>query len=138
VDPKKQHSYDLSDWFVKDVALSLFPIFAAFSVDYLKTGSIDVAKIIGDGTLVLSSFSIAAPSVINTIKITKIDNQYKHHGYLVAFFCFFLLLIYATFKTATKSDIKVVITVSILSLIFSVVASYRDYYLRDYLGVNDD
>ena len=125
---------DIADWLVKDVALSLFPIGAALLMDFLKTNSVDWAKLIGDGTLVLSSFSIAAPAVFNTIKMNNIDKAYKIHGYILTFFCFFLLLIYAVFKTSANSDLTFVITISLICLFFAVIASYRDFSLREFIG----
>ena len=127
---------DFADWIVGDILLTLLPVLFAILLDLLRYYVVDPVKILGDGTLVLSSFSISAPSVVRTIRMTSDktiprSKGIKNVGYVTLFISFINIIIYAAFKTTKTPNMKVVLPVSIACLITSSIISYIEQTLRN-------
>ncbi len=133
VTPSKEKN-DFVDWLFFEIFLTLLPIILALLLNWLQTFSFSLSKIIGDGTLVLSAFSISIPSVARIIKIS-VDSTiphrkgYKRTGYAALIITVINAIVYASFKTTT-SDFQIVFPVSIICLVTSSVVSFIEQSLR--------
>lgn len=82
---------------------------------------------IGDGELILASFLVVTPSIMDYYKsdFTKKDQEHKKIFYLLLFVTFFELTAYTTIKTNSKNIIEIVYITSALCVVSSVTISWQ-------------
>ena len=111
------------DWWVGTVFLTFFPILLSMIISYLVVGRINFDRIIGDGELILASFLIVVPSIINFFKGQKIEPKHKVYFYCLLFLSFFQIVTYTCIKINSSSKTDVVNIASGFSVISSIMIS---------------
>ena len=122
---KARRNLEMIDWWFGTVFLAFFPMLFSVIADFYRNGTVDIYRIFGDGELILSSFLITTPSLMNLHKKGNIKNIYKLLFYVLLFAAFFQLIAYTIIKTnATNNPIVVYIT-SGLCVISSIFISWQ-------------
>lgn len=113
---------DLVDWWINTVFLAFFPIIISIIMSILIHSSVDFNRMIGDGELILSSFLVSTPSLIN---LYKGRNENKLIFYLLLFASFFQLIAYTTIKTNLNNSSTIVYITSFICVITSIIISLK-------------
>lgn len=111
------------EWWVETVILAFFPIIISMLMAVLRYTYLDVGRMIGDGELILSSFSISTPSLISHYR--EKNKESKSLFYLLMFSTFFQLITYVTIKTNSANKSSVVYLASFICVITSVILSAK-------------
>lgn len=121
------NSDDIVDWLVGTVILTFFPIIISMIISLCRSGTVDISRMIGDGELILSSFLVITPSIMNYYREGSIQKETSHKVmfYLLLFVAFFQLTAYTSIKTNTDNNAAVVYITSALCVISSVYISWQ-------------
>lgn len=112
---------DLIDWWGGTVVMALFPIIASLLFYWLRSEKVDFVRLLGDGELILSAFSIAVPSLISFYKEECYQKGGKGLFYMLLFAAFFQLMAYAVIKTNPQNTPHVVYITSGICLVSSIL-----------------
>lgn len=118
---------DLIDWWVGTVILTFFPIIISMIISLCRSGNINFNRMIGDGELVLSSFLVTTPSILNFYKgnLNRKSKWHKVFFYLLLFVAFFQLTAYTSIKTNSENVPTIVYRTSVLCILSSVIISWQ-------------
>jgi hypothetical protein len=118
----------LVDWLVT-VILAFFPIIASIIISLLRNADLDLVRMIGDGELVLSSFLLTTPSLINLFGTQK--GSRRGLFYLLLFTSFLQLITYTTIKTNETNSMPTILVISLICIVSSILLSKQvDLHLK--------
>lgn len=121
----RRNNDEMIDWWVGTVILAFFPMIISIITSLCRYGTVDINRLFGDGELILSSFLIITPSLINFYKKNIYHHGYKLLFYLLLFAAFLQLVAYTTIKTNSTNIPIVVYITSALCVITSIIISWQ-------------
>lgn len=126
-EPPQNNKNDMLDWWVGTVLITFFPIIISTIISLCRNGSIDVNRMIGDGELILSSFLVITPSIMNFYKTRSSSEDFANKAmfYLLLFVAFFQLTAYTSIKTTSNNQAIIVYITSGLCVLSSIIISWR-------------
>ena len=119
----KYNDKSMIDWWVGTVILAFFPIIVSIIISIFRYTNVDFVRMIGDGELILSAFSICAPTLIShfneKVKVNKLL------FYLILFSSFLQLVTYTSIKTNSENKFFIVLIASLLCVSSSIIVSWK-------------
>jgi len=123
LEQNKDNNKTMIDWWIGTVTLAFFPIIVSVIISIIRYTEVDFVRMIGDGELILSAFTICAPTLIGhfneKIKVNKIL------FYLLLISSFLQLVTYTSIKTNSDNTFIIVVIASILCVGSSVIISWK-------------
>ena len=126
-------------WWFGTVFLTLFPTLLTLFVGLLRGVPITLELLIGNGELVLSSFTIVTATLISCYNDGKRNSPWEEAlFYFLLLVCPFELVGYAIVKTNEANKISVVGITSVLCLLTSIFTSWIWNWLMIRRASNSD
>ena len=113
--------FGLIDWWVGTVLFTFFPLIVSAIMGLCTAGSIDFNRLIGDGELILSAFSVSTPSLLRLHNSKTNDVTGKIHFYILLVISFLQLVAYTSTKLNQNRNPLVVYITSVCCVASSIL-----------------
>lgn len=124
---KKTEKTDMIDWIFQDIFWNFIPIITCIIISFItsQNGSIDMSRLIGEGEIIFTSFSIAASSVIKLSKMDICNKNGKNKFIFYVLICISLceLITYVAVKVSMNNTVDAVYMASVFCVISSIMLS---------------